>query len=48
MAIFYLKALNKEAKVQNIPLTDSDVAIGAHLEIITHGKHLYSEPGLHD
>ncbi|MGN8072041.1 cytochrome c biogenesis protein CcsA [Mucilaginibacter sp. SG564] len=34
-----VKALNKEAKVQNIPLSDSDVAIGANLEVVTHGNH---------
>jgi cytochrome c-type biogenesis protein CcmF len=34
-----LKGLNKEAKVQNIPLSDSDVAIGAKLEVVTHGNH---------
>ncbi|WPU96573.1 cytochrome c biogenesis protein CcsA [Mucilaginibacter sabulilitoris] len=39
-----LKALNKEAKVQNIPLTDSDVAIGAKLEIVSHGKKYEATP----
>jgi cytochrome c-type biogenesis protein CcmF len=39
-----LKALNKEAKVQNIPLTDSDVAIGADLEIVAHGKKYSAVP----
>jgi cytochrome c-type biogenesis protein CcmF len=39
-----LKALNKEAKVQNIPLTDSDVAIGADLEIVSNGKKYSARP----
>ncbi|MEN0052713.1 MAG: cytochrome c biogenesis protein CcsA [Mucilaginibacter sp.] len=39
-----LKSLNKEAKVQNIPLTDSDVAIGAKLEVVTHGKTYEATP----
>jgi cytochrome c-type biogenesis protein CcmF len=39
-----LKGLNKEAKVQNIPLTDSDVAIGATLEIVAHGKKYEATP----
>ncbi|MFX9551987.1 hypothetical protein ABTO49_20555, partial [Acinetobacter baumannii] len=39
-----LKSLNKEAKVQNIPLADSDVAIGAKLEIVSHGKKYEADP----
>jgi cytochrome c-type biogenesis protein CcmF len=39
-----LKSLNKEAQVQNIPLADSDVAIGAKVQIFTHGKTYDSEP----
>ena len=39
-----LKSLNKEAKLQNIPLTDSDVAVGANLEIVAHGKTYKAEP----
>lgn len=39
-----IKSLNKEAKVQNIPITDSDVAIGANLEIVSHGKKYTAEP----
>lgn len=39
-----LKSLNKEAKVQNIPLSDSDVAIGAKMQIFTHGKSYDAEP----
>ncbi|WP_428330760.1 cytochrome c biogenesis protein CcsA [Mucilaginibacter sp.] len=39
-----LKSLNKEVQVQNIPLTDSDVAIGAKIEIVAHGKTYDTEP----
>ncbi|MBB6108884.1 cytochrome c-type biogenesis protein CcmF [Mucilaginibacter lappiensis] len=39
-----LKGLNKEAKVQSIPLSDSDVAIGANLEIVTHGRKYEAVP----
>ncbi len=39
-----LRSLRKEAKVQNIPLTDSDVAIGAKLEIVSNGKTYQAEP----
>ncbi|WP_184548576.1 cytochrome c biogenesis protein CcsA [Mucilaginibacter sp. FT3.2] len=39
-----LKALNKEAKVENITLTDSDVAIGADLEIVSHGNKYSARP----
>ncbi|HEY5325806.1 MAG TPA: cytochrome c biogenesis protein CcsA [Mucilaginibacter sp.] len=39
-----LRSLNKEAKVQNIPLTDSDIAIGAKLEIVSNGKNYQVEP----
>ncbi|HAL82643.1 MAG TPA: cytochrome C biogenesis protein [Mucilaginibacter sp.] len=39
-----LKSLNKEARVQNIPLTNSDVAIGAKLEVVSNGKTYYAEP----
>jgi len=42
--IIVLKGLNKKAKLQNIPLTDKDIAVGAQLEIITHGKTYTSEP----
>jgi cytochrome c-type biogenesis protein CcmF len=39
-----LKGLNKEAKVENIPLTDSDVAIGAQLEIVSNGNKYSATP----
>jgi cytochrome c-type biogenesis protein CcmF len=39
-----VKSLNKEAKVQNIPLSDTDVAIGANLEVVSHGKKYEVEP----
>ncbi len=39
-----LKSLNKETSLQNIPLTDSDVAIGAKLEVVSNGKTYQAEP----
>ncbi|MDP9080119.1 MAG: cytochrome c biogenesis protein CcsA [Bacteroidota bacterium] len=39
-----LKSLNKEVQVQNIPLTGSDVAIGAKLEVVSHNKKYAAEP----
>ncbi|ASU35354.1 cytochrome c biogenesis protein CcsA [Mucilaginibacter xinganensis] len=39
-----LKSLNKEAQVQNIPLTGNDIAIGAKLEVVTHNKTYQAEP----
>ena len=39
-----LKALNKEVQVQNIPLNANDVAIGAKLEVTSHGKKYNAEP----
>ena len=39
-----LKALQKETSIQNIPLTDSDVAIGAKLAIVSNGKNYDAEP----
>jgi cytochrome c-type biogenesis protein CcmF len=39
-----LKSLNKEAKVQNIPLTGDDIAIGAKLEVVSHNKTYQAEP----
>ncbi|QEC75366.1 cytochrome c biogenesis protein CcsA [Mucilaginibacter ginsenosidivorax] len=39
-----LTGLNKEAKVQNIPLSDSDVAIGAHLEIVSNSNKYSATP----
>jgi cytochrome c-type biogenesis protein CcmF len=42
--IIVLKGLNKNVKLQNIPLTDKDIAVGAQLEVISHGKTYQSEP----
>ena len=39
-----LKSLNKEAQVQNIPLTANDIAIGAKLIIVSNGKTYEAEP----
>jgi len=39
-----LKNLNKEAHVQNIPVTGNDVALGADLEITSHGNVYHAEP----
>jgi cytochrome c-type biogenesis protein CcmF len=39
-----LKALKKETAIQNIPLTDSDIAIGAQLQIVSNNKNYTSEP----
>ncbi|SDD80377.1 cytochrome c-type biogenesis protein CcmF [Mucilaginibacter pineti] len=39
-----VKGLNKEAKVENITVTASDVVIGANLEIVSHGKKYESVP----
>jgi cytochrome c-type biogenesis protein CcmF len=39
-----LRSLNKEAKVQNIPLTDSDIAIGAKIDVVANGKTYQTEP----
>jgi cytochrome c-type biogenesis protein CcmF len=39
-----LKQLKKETSMQNIPITDSDVAIGAKLQIFSHGKTYEAEP----
>ncbi|RCH56170.1 cytochrome C biogenesis protein [Mucilaginibacter hurinus] len=39
-----LKGLNKEAKVQSIPLNEGDIAVGAQLEVHTHGKTYQAEP----
>ncbi|MDB5142825.1 MAG: cytochrome biosis protein [Mucilaginibacter sp.] len=38
------KALNKNANVQDIPLSGTDIAIGATLEIFSHGKTYSAEP----
>ncbi|RFZ85297.1 cytochrome C biogenesis protein [Mucilaginibacter terrenus] len=39
-----LKKLNKGVKVQNIPLKDNDISVGAQLEIVSHGKTYTAEP----
>lgn len=38
------KSINREANVQNIPLKTGDIAIGADLEVYTHGKMYKAEP----
>jgi cytochrome c-type biogenesis protein CcmF len=42
--LIILQKLNKEAHVQNIPLTANDVAVGADLKVISHGLTYTSEP----
>jgi len=39
-----LKSLVKETSIQNIPLTASDVAVGAKLEVYSHDKTYDAEP----
>jgi cytochrome c-type biogenesis protein CcmF len=39
-----VKGLKKETALQNIPLTDSDVAIGAQIQIYSNGKNYAAEP----
>ena len=39
-----LKALNKKVQVENIPVSAKDVAVGAQLEIVSHGKTYAAEP----
>ncbi len=39
-----LKGLNKDAHVADIKLSGNDIAIGADLEIVSHGKTYMSEP----
>jgi cytochrome c-type biogenesis protein CcmF len=39
-----LQSLNKEAHVQNIPMGPSDVAVGAELKVVSHGKNYDAEP----
>ncbi len=39
-----LKSLKKETSIQNIPLTNQDVAIGAQLQVVSHGKTYAAEP----
>ncbi|RYY35670.1 MAG: cytochrome C biogenesis protein [Sphingobacteriaceae bacterium] len=42
--IIVLKGLNKDAKLQSIPLAKGDLAVGAQLEINAHGKTYQAEP----
>jgi cytochrome c-type biogenesis protein CcmF len=39
-----LRSLNKQPKLQNIPLTGTDVAVGAVLEIVSHDIKYSAEP----
>ncbi|RYD95088.1 MAG: cytochrome C biogenesis protein, partial [Sphingobacteriales bacterium] len=39
-----LKGLNKDAKLQSIPLAKGDLAVGAQLEVNAHGKIYQAEP----
>ncbi|MDR3693559.1 cytochrome c biogenesis protein CcsA [Mucilaginibacter sp.] len=39
-----LKAMKKETSIQNIPLTDSDIAIGAQLQIVSNNQTYTAEP----
>jgi cytochrome c-type biogenesis protein CcmF len=39
-----LRGLNKEPKLQNIPLNKNDIAIGAELEIVSHDVKYKAEP----
>ncbi|MFD1256585.1 cytochrome c biogenesis protein CcsA [Mucilaginibacter terrae] len=39
-----LRGLNKEPKLQNIPLNKNDVAVGAELEIVSHDIKYKAEP----
>jgi cytochrome c-type biogenesis protein CcmF len=39
-----LKALNKKVQVENIAVSAKDVAVGAQLEIVSHGKTYAAEP----
>jgi cytochrome c-type biogenesis protein CcmF len=39
-----LKSFAKETSIQNIPLTASDVAVGAKLEVFSHDKTYEAEP----
>jgi cytochrome c-type biogenesis protein CcmF len=39
-----LTSLDKKAQVQNIPLSGTDVAVGAQLEVVSHGKTYKAEP----
>jgi cytochrome c-type biogenesis protein CcmF len=39
-----LKSLNKKVQVENVPISAKDVAVGAQLEIVSHGKTYAAEP----
>lgn len=39
-----VRGLNKETKVQNIPLKDNDVAVGAVIDVVSHGSTYHTEP----
>jgi len=39
-----LKGLDKTAHVENIPMTNKDIAVGAILEVTSHGKTYTAEP----
>jgi cytochrome c-type biogenesis protein CcmF len=39
-----LKSISKVDHIQNIPITSGDVAIGAKLEVVSHGKTYTAEP----
>lgn len=39
-----VKGINREAKIQNIPVTAQDIAIGMQLEVNSNGKTYNSEP----
>ncbi|RVU02657.1 cytochrome C biogenesis protein [Mucilaginibacter limnophilus] len=39
-----LKGLNRNAKLESIPLADGDLAVGAQLEVTSHGKIYNAEP----
>jgi cytochrome c-type biogenesis protein CcmF len=42
--VIVLKALNKNAKLQDIPLAANDIAVGAQLEVTSHGHTYDAEP----
>ncbi len=42
--IIVFKGINRDAKLQNIPLSDRDVAVGAQLQVQTHGNTYTAEP----
>jgi len=42
--IIVLESLNKNAHVENIPLSSSDIAVGADLKVISHGRTYEAMP----